>query len=94
MHSDDAEVFAGIFPNQHAFGEVLHEFEFNHAWINCVSWSPGYFRIAFAGTHSHSHVCPHHDVFSASVFFVSGVLASRILTLPLSFTVHPVLSFG
>ena len=50
--AEDEAVFAGIFPNQYEFGEVLYECDFNAAWVNSVAWSPGYFRIAFAGTAS------------------------------------------
>ena len=50
--TDDADQFGGIFPNQFEFGEVLHEFDFNAAWINAVAWGPGYFRIAFAAHNS------------------------------------------
>ena len=48
--AEDEAVFAGIFPNQYEFGEVLYECDFNAAWVNAVAWSPGYFRIVFAGT--------------------------------------------
>eukprot|EP00455_Lapot_gusevi_P025069 TRINITY_DN2626_c0_g1_i2.p1 TRINITY_DN2626_c0_g1~~TRINITY_DN2626_c0_g1_i2.p1 ORF type:complete len:399 (+),score=144.60 TRINITY_DN2626_c0_g1_i2:70-1266(+) len=51
-HTEDAEVFAEIWPNQFKFGECLYEFDQGQSWINAVAWSPSGFRLAFAGHNS------------------------------------------
>jgi actin related protein 2/3 complex subunit 1A/1B len=47
------EVFGAV--KQHEFGEVLAEFDAAHAWVHAVAWSPGGFRLAFAGHGSTVH---------------------------------------
>jgi actin related protein 2/3 complex subunit 1A/1B len=47
--------FGEVWPNQHQFGEVLCEFDQARAWVHSVAWSPGGFRLAFAGHGSTVH---------------------------------------
>jgi len=47
--------FGEVWPNQHQFGEILCEFDHAKAWVHAVAWSPGGFRLAFAGHGSTVH---------------------------------------
>lgn len=46
--------FGEVWPSQHQFGEVLAEFD-ARAWVHSVAWSPGGFRLAYAGHGSTIH---------------------------------------
>lgn len=74
---DDEGVFASIFPKQHSFGALLHEFDQSKGWVEHCTFAPGGFRAAFAG----------HD---SSLTFVnldpgSGVSAQPVLLKGLPF---------
>jgi actin related protein 2/3 complex subunit 1A/1B len=47
--------FGEVWSQQHAFGEVLAQFDVTKSWVNSVAWSPNGFRMVFAGHGSSLH---------------------------------------
>lgn len=55
IDSAEDDGFGAVWKKQHAFGEVLAEFDHAKAWVTSVTWSPSAFRISFSGHGSSIH---------------------------------------
>lgn len=55
LDSAEDDGFGAVWKKQHAFGEVLAEFDQAKAWVTSVAWSPSAFRITFSGHGSSIH---------------------------------------